>query len=112
VGDIGTVLNCDIVANITGDNEAVIDACRNTEIVMPEHDIPQRSDAYHAVKRRIANQGRIKGIAHNQSIPIGTGIIISDKDFKFFRLKIPPNFPLGDLGISDPEFVFSRRKVL
>jgi len=111
VGNVCAILNGRVIAYIAGYNGTVSDSGGNAEVVMHKQNITQRADAYQSVKGRVADQGRLKGIAYKNIVPVATGIVVFDEDFPFLFFEAAPNSAPGRLRVSDPVFILSGRKV-
>jgi hypothetical protein len=105
VGNVRTVLNGRVVPYVAGDYRAVPYSRGNAKIVMFEQYIRQDSQAYKPVKPGIADKGRLKGIAYQKIIPVGTVIVVLYENFYLPGFEPPPG-RRGTIRLAVPQPVF------
>jgi hypothetical protein len=90
MGNVGTILDGEIIADIAGDDGAVPDPRGDTKIVVFEQYVPEDPQADQAEEVRISDQRWLKGIGDKKIIPVGTKIFVFRQYFYFMGPEIPP----------------------
>ncbi len=90
VGEVPDVMDGDILAQVTGDNQAVADAGGHPQFMVLQHDPLQAADPHQPGELAVLDEFRGEGVGHQDLVPVLAPIGVLDQRLDFVRAEPPP----------------------